>query len=244
MAKCRKNVQQLTRRTGKMVTPANGLVQELSFLTFRRFIPLKYQLIEGGIETSSSNEDVQLKAFKAGCKETHCQMGKALNFIPLINRDGKIVVKIKMDDMKSQSEYWELSLIGYVIVSNNRRRDQILKSTPYTYRNKPLILRKWELNLTFTYELMSIIILWIKFTGLSVGYWSASALNKVVSSERISHARILIEVYVAQKLPDEVEIDTPYGVLKQHIQYDCKLSFCNDCLIFGHESDDFWYKEP
>ncbi|KAG5615100.1 hypothetical protein H5410_014924 [Solanum commersonii] len=104
-----------------------------------------------------------------------------------------------------------------------------------------------EPNFTFTHELMSIITLWVKFCGLLVGYWSTSVLNKVVSvvgkplytdkctaqSERISHARILIEVDVAQKLPDEVEIDTPYGVLKQHTQYDWILSFCNDCLIFG-----------
>ncbi|KAG5615099.1 hypothetical protein H5410_014923 [Solanum commersonii] len=105
MAKHRKNVQQSTRSTRKMVIPANGLVQELLFLTFGSFLPLKYQSIEEGLVTSSSNEDVQVKAFKVECKETHCQMGKALKIVPLIKRDGKLVVKFEEDDMKSQSEY-------------------------------------------------------------------------------------------------------------------------------------------
>lgn len=137
-------------------------------------------------------------------------------------------------------------------------KDQILQSGPYICRNKPLIHRKWELNFTFTYDLMSIILLWVKFPGLAVGYWTAAALRKVASvvgkplytdkwtaqSKRISYGTILIEVDVAQKLPDEVEIDTSYGVLKQHIQYDWTPFFCNEFLIFGHESDDDWYKEP
>lgn len=60
--------------------------------------------------------------------------------------------------------------------------------------------------------------IWVKFPGLAVGYWSAEALSKVASAvgrplymdsftanaEKISYARVLVEVDVSQPLLDSV----------------------------------------
>lgn len=117
-----------------MVTLVNGIIQELSFLNFWSFLQLKYQSIEEGLEMSSSDEHVKLETVKVECKETHAvrhlqfsvvgtstqptpsaveivqgnyssQIGKALNFVPLLNCDGKLIVNIEEDDVRSQSEY-------------------------------------------------------------------------------------------------------------------------------------------
>lgn len=42
-------------------------------------------------------------------------MGKPLTFVPLIEREGQLIVKIDEADVRSQVEYWQTALIGYVI---------------------------------------------------------------------------------------------------------------------------------
>lgn len=110
---------------------------------------------------------------------------------------------------------------------------------PYTYHNKPLILRNRELDFYFDPDCLSTIPLWVKFPGLPVGYWSPEALSKLASGvgkplytdritaemERISYARVLIEVDVSQPLPVCIEIDTPFGVFQQQVTYDWRPNF-------------------
>ncbi|XP_019251326.1 PREDICTED: uncharacterized protein LOC109230263 [Nicotiana attenuata] len=85
-------------------------------------------------------------------------------------------------------------------------RDLVLHAGPYTYHNKPLILRNWEIDFYFDLECLSTILLWVKFPGLPMGYWPLEALGKLASGvgkplytdritaemERISYARVLI----------------------------------------------------
>lgn len=43
------------------------------------------------------------------------QMGKPLSYIPPSMRDGKLVVKIDKEDIKSQEDFWTSALIGCVL---------------------------------------------------------------------------------------------------------------------------------
>ncbi|XP_019263108.1 PREDICTED: uncharacterized protein LOC109240883 [Nicotiana attenuata] len=146
---------------------------------------------------------------------------------------------------------------GYCIFRFNTiaDRDQVLQSGPYSYRNKPMVLKLWEVDFSLSSDVLSTIPVWFRFPGLPVGFWSTEALSKMASAigkplytdkftahfEKISYARILVEIDAAYPLPDQIEIETPYGPKIQAIEYDWKPSFCNDCLKFGHDTMDCWY---
>ncbi|XP_019261619.1 PREDICTED: uncharacterized protein LOC109239501 [Nicotiana attenuata] len=113
-------------------------------------------------------------------------------------------------------------------------RGQVLQSGPYTYRNKPMVLRLWGIDFSFNKDILSTIPVWVRFPGLPVGYWSTEALSKMASAvgkplytdkftahyEKISYARVLVEVDAAYPLPDQIEIESPYGPIVQLIEYD------------------------
>ncbi|OIT24741.1 hypothetical protein A4A49_36675 [Nicotiana attenuata] len=172
--------------------------------------------------TDQTERDEGLKNNRAS------QMGKPLTCVPPSMRDGKVVVKIVEDDIKAQQEKWNSALIGYV-----------LGDTPY--------VRSMD-----NYVNTQTIPLWVKFPGLPVGYWSSEALGKLASGigkplytdkttadmERISYARVLIEVDVAQPLPECIEIDMPFGTFQQQVTYDWRPKFCVDCIKFGHDAEN------
>lgn len=54
--------------------------------------------------------------------------------------------------------------------------------------------------------------------------------------EKIWYAKILIEVIVAQPLPNSFLIESSSGPWEQPIDYKWRPKFCNDCLIYGHDS--------
>lgn len=80
-----------------------------------------------------------------------------------------------------------------------------------------------------------------EISRFSVGYWSAKALSKVASAigkpihtdnytanmDRISYARVLIEVDVSQPLPNSIQIETEAGPWEQAVDYDWMPKFCN-----------------
>ncbi|KAG5629694.1 hypothetical protein H5410_001411 [Solanum commersonii] len=94
----------------------------------------------------------------------------------------------------------------------------------------PLILKPWVLDFEFDKEILR----WVKFSGLPVGYWSIESLSEIASAvgrpmhtdlvtanvEKISYARILIEVDVSQPLTEVISIETPSGLWEQQFEYE------------------------
>lgn len=76
-------------------------------------------------------------------------------------------------------------------------------------------------------------LVWVRFPGLPVGYWSTETLSKMASVvdkplytdkfiahyEKILYARVLVEVDVVFSLPGQLEIELPFGPLIQQIAY-------------------------
>ncbi|KAM3221680.1 hypothetical protein P3L10_020950 [Capsicum annuum] len=127
-------------------------------------------------------------------------------------------------------------------------RHLVMQSGPYMYRNRQMILRNWSLDFEFNPECLSKIPLWVKFPSLPLGYWSKKELSKLASVvgkllytdkctaeiERISYARFLVEVDISHPLPEQVELNTPIGVLQQEIRNDWIPKFYVDCNVYGH----------
>ncbi|XP_070029902.1 uncharacterized protein [Nicotiana sylvestris] len=117
---------------------------------------------------------------------------------------------------------------GYYIFKFYTIEDRgiVMHTGPYTYHNKPFILKNREINFYFDPECLSTIPLWVKFPGLPMGYWSPEALSKLASGvrkslytdiftaelEKISYARVLVETDVSQPISECIKIYTSFGV--------------------------------
>ncbi|XP_060187471.1 uncharacterized protein LOC132616806 [Lycium barbarum] len=140
---------------------------------------------------------------------------------------------------------------GYFIFRFSCEEDKnaVLQSGPYTFYNRPMILKEWSPTFHIDKEPMRVIPLWVMFPGLPVHCWAkenlgriASYLGKPLCTDRltaqyecISYARMLIEMDITREIPDEMPIEMPDGSIRyQVIDYDWKPKFCQDCNHFGH----------
>ncbi|KAH0695862.1 hypothetical protein KY289_013344 [Solanum tuberosum] len=93
---------------------------------------------------------------------------------------------------------------------------------------------KTELNFEFNPDCITSIQLWVTFPDLPIGNWSSEALSKVASAigkplhtnvcttsmTRISYARVLVKMDVAQPLVHMIDISTLYGEFQQDVEYE------------------------
>ncbi|XP_060195091.1 uncharacterized protein LOC132624308 [Lycium barbarum] len=111
---------------------------------------------------------------------------------------------------------------------------------------------------------MRIIPLWVQFPGLPLQYWIEENIGQIGSllgkpvctdkltapSDRISYARVLIEIDVSQPLPLDLNIKNPTReVFEQAVEYEWMPKFCLECCRFRHYTGDCkdkvdTYQEP
>ncbi|XP_033509708.1 uncharacterized protein [Nicotiana tomentosiformis] len=124
-------------------------------------------------------------------------------------------------------------------------RDEVLFSGPHTMNNRPVIVRIWEADFDFNKEVLRMIPLWIKMLNLPLSYWSMDSLSRIGSVlgrpiyadecttnvDRVSYARMLIEIDVTKPLPDSIKARDPMGkAFDQEIKYDWKPTYCPSYL--------------
>ncbi|XP_070034724.1 uncharacterized protein [Nicotiana tomentosiformis] len=109
---------------------------------------------------------------------------------------------------------------GYFIAKFKDQDDlkEILYGGPYTINNRPIILKKWSLDLEFDTTFLKEIPLWVPFPNLPMVFWGRYSLSRLGSAigvplfanectanqSRISFAWMLIEVKITKPLPTEV----------------------------------------
>ncbi|XP_075079835.1 uncharacterized protein LOC142165106 [Nicotiana tabacum] len=118
---------------------------------------------------------------------------------------------------------------GYYIFrfDSESDRERVMQFGPYTFHNKPFILKNWLIDFVFDPERLTIVPLWVRIPSLSVGYWSTEALSKLASvvgkpmytdlftaeMDRISYAIVLVDTDISHPLPNGLELYTPPGVI-------------------------------
>ncbi|XP_070047064.1 uncharacterized protein [Nicotiana tomentosiformis] len=116
---------------------------------------------------------------------------------------------------------------GYYVVKFNtlEDKDEVLYSGPHTINNKAIIIKPWEANFYFNEEVLRMIPLWVQFPNLSLNYWEMETLSMIRSVlgnpiytdecitkvERISFARVLVEMDVTVPLPHAIKVQDPTG---------------------------------
>ncbi|KAK4422065.1 hypothetical protein Salat_2157400 [Sesamum alatum] len=115
-----------------------------------------------------------------------------------------------------------------------------------------LLLKNMPDCFKFKDDDISVTPVWAIFPSLPLECWHPNALGKIgsrlgtpiamesltMSMERVSYARILVEVDASKKLVDQVEFVLPNGVTrKQPVVYEFTPKFCSECHRFGHSKD-------
>lgn len=131
-------------------------------------------------------------------------------------------------------------------------RDSVLRNGPYYIFGRPLLLKIIPDVFDFNDHEISKVPVWVQLPNLPLEFWNTRALSKIASKigspkqadrltiarERVSYARVLVEVDVTKELKEEVTIIAPNGKqILQHIRYEFVPKFCSSCRAIGHLSD-------
>ncbi|XP_059639053.1 uncharacterized protein At4g02000-like [Cornus florida] len=125
----------------------------------------------------------------------------------------------------------------------------VLDEGPWTFSNKPFILKQWHLNMQFVAKPYTSIPLWVKFYNIPLEYWNSKGFSSVASAigiplfadeitkskRRLSYARICIEVSLSQDLFDSFKLrldDDSFITINDVYQW--KTPACTSCMEFGH----------
>ncbi|XP_043714486.1 uncharacterized protein LOC122662844 [Telopea speciosissima] len=127
--------------------------------------------------------------------------------------------------------------------------NQILDEGPWTFGNRPLIIRHWTLDILLTRKEEHQLPLWVRLYGLNLHFWGTQALGKIASvlgkpicvdrrtsqRERLSFACFWVLVKATDGLPSSIPIALDDGtIVEQHVMYDWAPPLCNACKVFGH----------
>lgn len=150
---------------------------------------------------------------------------------------------------------------GYFVIQFSCIADKndILCGGPYMFFNRPIILKPWPPDFNFYEEVLKVIPLLIKLPNLPLNCWSCDSLSRITSllgvpvcaddcttrQQRVSFARVLVEMDVTVELPDHVWVEDIEGrVFKQAVQYDWKPTYCHKCQMPGHNCEFKTAKVP
>ncbi|KAK4724060.1 hypothetical protein R3W88_026839 [Solanum pinnatisectum] len=117
-------------------------------------------------------------------------------------------------------------------------RNEILYSCPHMLNNKTIIVK----------EALQTVPILVKYPNLPLNCWSMDSLRRISSGlrvplyadecttkvDRISFARVLVEMDVARELPKKLKVEDPNGrVFEQEVKYEWIPEYCPKCMQVG-----------
>ena len=141
---------------------------------------------------------------------------------------------------------------GYFVIRFQSKKDKesVLVAGPHMFFGKPMIVKPWTASFNFQEEILRVVPVWIRLPNLPLSCWGGDSLSRIGSllgdplyadectskQQRISFARILIEVDVTGDLPKSVQIQDPMGnIVKQVVEFEWLPPYCQKCKIVGHD---------
>ncbi|XP_074314153.1 uncharacterized protein LOC141649358 [Silene latifolia] len=132
--------------------------------------------------------------------------------------------------------------------SSEEEMNNVLKDGPSKMGSYSLILKQWHPSFSFEMDKVSIVPIWVLFPDLDPYLWSPTVLSKMSSKigrpmfadlpttnkEKLSFARVMIEVDIASNLPLEISLNTPFRPSVQRIEYEWIPHYCAECGKMGH----------
>ncbi|KAJ6871107.1 hypothetical protein NC652_036702 [Populus alba x Populus x berolinensis] len=127
----------------------------------------------------------------------------------------------------------------------------VLAEGPYSVYGRPLLLQLMSEYFNISTKNMTKVLVWVKFPNLPLKCWSIQGLSKISSvlgkplqsdkltatMERLSFARVLIELDLLDELPSSIPICLPNGTtLNQSVVYETFPRFYKHCRVLGHST--------
>ncbi|KAL0408137.1 UNVERIFIED_CONTAM: hypothetical protein Sradi_1748100 [Sesamum radiatum] len=162
---------------------------------------------------------------------------------------------------KSWEATFQLHASGWLVFKFATEEDmqRIVTGGPYFIFDRPLMLKSMPVCFGFQEDDISLTPVWATLPSLPLECWNPNALSKIgsrlgnpvamdsltMNMERISYARILVEVDASKELVDQVEFILPDGTArKQPVRYEFMPKFCTTCNHFGHLRDSCQGNRP
>ncbi|KAH0661629.1 hypothetical protein KY284_026560 [Solanum tuberosum] len=168
--------------------------------------------------------------------------------------NGDKVIELKKDEIDKATEEWKQALILYIVGESptiaTMERNEVLYSGPHLLNNRPIIVKVWNPEFDFNKEVLQTVPIWVKYPNFPLSCWSMDSLSRISNGlgeplyanecttkvDRISFARVLIEMDVARELPRKLKVEDPSGrVFEQAIQYEWVPEYCAKCMQVGHK---------
>ncbi|KAH0709217.1 hypothetical protein KY284_010644 [Solanum tuberosum] len=157
-------------------------------------------------------------------------------------------ITLQVNTMSKPKVYYHND--GYFLVrfANMDDRNKVLYSGPHFLNNQPIIVKVWSPEFYFNKEVLQTVPIWVKYPNLPLSCWSKDSLSRISSGlgeplyadecttkvDRISFARVLIEMNVDRELPRKLKIEDPNGwVFEQVVQYKWVPEYCAKCMQVG-----------
>ncbi|GLT27313.1 hypothetical protein SLA2020_023200 [Shorea laevis] len=132
--------------------------------------------------------------------------------------------------------------------ADNDAKQAVLEKR-WTFNDHPLILKQWTPDFDPDNLDVSKIPVWIQFPDLHLSLWKPESLSKIASylgvpiatdaltakRQRVSFARMLVEVEVMEQLPRVVPVVGPKGIFQQPVVFEWAPVRCGKCNNLGHE---------
>jgi len=128
-------------------------------------------------------------------------------------------------------------------------REVVMQKGPFSVFGRPLLLKYMAPDFDFDLKPPLLVPVWVSLPNLPLSCWSARALGKITSiigrpittdgltasKERISFARVMVEIDPSKELKRSIEIQLPSGRIRQQkVVYENEPKFCSMCKILGH----------
>ncbi|CAM8881351.1 unnamed protein product [Rhodiola kirilowii] len=129
------------------------------------------------------------------------------------------------------------------------RKMEVLLGGPWTFDNRPLILKHWSEHEDYKCGSIESLPVWVTLPGIKAHVSDLTILSRICSvlgrpictdgvtadGSSYGYARVCVEVFGDVELLDRIEYEDPYGnCYVQPVLYEWRPPRCTNCCNFGH----------
>ncbi|XP_026459817.1 uncharacterized protein LOC113360529 [Papaver somniferum] len=136
----------------------------------------------------------------------------------------------------------------FTIKLENMEDKNSIKAGKWEVADRVLRVRNWMPNFRPENQSTSSTMVWVHYPGLSFEYWDEKTLFTIsraigtpvkvdevtLNYENGLYARVLVDIDLAQKIPNKLWIKNKYGGFMQNVLLTKLPKFCPNCKIIGH----------